>query len=130
MSRTAYHRAYYYANVERRRASARAARRKAREWQAVIRIVSQAVTEARNENPPLGGLTLPGIGNTLELRLKRDESLTDCSSRVNHPTTPRHSGMLVGETTRSNTLNLHRGGQPVGARRQSGSANGTQGDEP
>ena len=130
MSRTTYHRAYYWANVERRRASARAARRKAREWRAVARIVSEAVTEARNENPPDGGLTLPGIGNTLKLRLKRDGSLTDCSSHVNHPTTPRHSGMLVGETTRSITLNLHRGGQPVGARRQSGSANGTQGDEP
>ena len=57
MSRAASHRAYYYANVERRRASARAARRKAREWQAVIRIVCEAVTEARNENPPDGGLT-------------------------------------------------------------------------
>lgn len=56
MSRTAYHRAYYYANVERRRASARAARRKAREWQAVIRIVCEAVTDARNDKPPYRGL--------------------------------------------------------------------------
>ena len=125
MSRTAYHRAYYYANVERRRASARAARRKAREWQAVIRIVSEAVTEARNENPPLGGLTRLVGSLTLQLQLERDGSLMDCSSPVNHPTTPKHSGMLVGETTRSITLNLPRGGQPVGARRQSGSANGT-----
>ena len=68
MSRTTYHRAYYWANVERRRASARAARRKAREWQAVARIVSEAVTEARNENPPDGGLTRPGIGLTLILQ--------------------------------------------------------------
>ena len=63
MSRTAYHRAYYYANVERRRASARAARRKAREWRAVIRIVSEAVIEARNDKPPEGeaeGLTRQG----------------------------------------------------------------------
>jgi hypothetical protein len=47
-------------------------------------------TEARNDKPPEGeaeGLTLPGIGNTLDLRLKRDGSLTDCSSHVNHPTT-------------------------------------------
>ena len=94
----------------------------------MVRIVSEAVTEARNDKPSEGeaeGLTLPGIGNTLDLRLKRDGSLTDCSSPVNHPTTPRHSGMLVGETTRSKSLNLHRGSQPVGARRQSGSANGT-----
>ena len=87
-------------------------------------------TEARNENPPNGGLTLPGNGNTLDLRFQRDGSLTDCSSHVNHPTTPNYSGLLVGVTTRSKSLNLHRGGQPVGARRKSGSANGTQGDEP
>ena len=117
MSRTAYHRAYYYANVERRRASARAARRKAREWQAVIRIVSQAVTEARNENPPLGGLTRLRGSLTLQLRLERDGSLTGCSSPVNHPTTPKHSGMLVGETTRSRSLNSDRGGGPLNAQR-------------
>ena len=119
MSRTAYHRAYYYANVERRRASARAARRKAREWQAVIRIVSQAVTEARNENPPLGGLTRLRGSLTLKLQFQRDESLTGCSSPVNHPTTPC-SGMLVGETTRSIALNLDRGGQPQDAQRVAG----------
>jgi hypothetical protein len=128
MSRTAYHRAYYYANVERRRASARAARRKAREWQAVIRIVCEAVIESRNENPPIGGLTLPGDGITLDLRLKRDGSLKDCSSPVNHPTTPNYSGTLVGETTRRVTLNLHRGGQPVGARRIVGKRKWQQGN--
>ena len=53
------------------------------------------------------------------------DTLKDCSSLVKHPTTPNLSGILVGETTRKMTLNLHRGGQPVGARRQSGSANGT-----
>jgi hypothetical protein len=62
---------------------------------------------------------------TLELLLKRDGSLKDCFSPVNHPTTPNLSGILVGETTRKMTLNLHRGSQPVGARRQSGSANGS-----
>lgn len=128
MSRTAYHRAYYHANVERRRASARAARRKAREWQAVIRIVCEAVIEARNENPPNGGLTLPGDGITLDLRFQRDGSLKDCSSPVNHPTTPNYSGTLVGETTRRVTLNLHRGGQPVGARRVVGKRKWQQGN--
>ena len=53
------------------------------------------------------------------------DTLKDCSSPVKHPTTPNLSGILDGETTRKMTLNLHRGGQPVGARRQSGSANGT-----
>ena len=125
MSRTAYHRAYYWSRISERRASARASRRKARERAAVIKMVCQAVDDARNENPPLGGLTRLRGSLTLQLRLERDGSLMDCSSSVNHPTTPKHSGMLVGETTRSITLNLHRGGQPVGARRQSGSANGT-----
>jgi len=80
-----------------------------------------------NDKPPSGGnggLTRQGGCLTLELQLKRDGSLTDCSSPVNHPTTPNLSGILVGETTRKMTLNLHRGSQPVGARRQSGSANG------
>ena len=117
MSRTAYHRAYYYANVERRRASARAARRKAREWQAVIRIVCEAVTDARNDKPPFGGLTRPVGSLYASIADERDGSLTDCSSSVNHPTTPTYSGTLDGETTRRVTLNLHRGGQPVGARR-------------
>jgi hypothetical protein len=127
MNRTAYHRAYYYANVDRRRASARAARRKAREWRAVIRIVSEAVTEARNDKAHQAFMVGLDAAEGLPYALiadKRDGSLTGCSSLVNHPTTPT-SGMLVGETTRSITLNLHRGGQPVGARRQSGSANGT-----
>jgi hypothetical protein len=82
-------------------------------------------TEARNDKPPFGGLTRLRGSLTLDLRFQRDGSLTGCSSLVNHPTTPKHSGILVGETTRRMTLNLHRGGQPVGARRQSGSANGT-----
>ena len=117
MSRTAYHRAYYYANVERRRASARAARRKAREWQAVIRIVCEAVTDARNDKPPLGGLTRWETHHTLGLQVSVEGSLTGCSSSVNHPTTPNYSGTLVGETTHRVTLNLDRGSQPLGARR-------------
>ena len=119
MSRTAYHRAYYYANLGRRRASARAARRKAREIRAVVKIVCEAVTEARNDKAHqafMVGLDAAGGLPYALIADKRDGSLTDCSSLVNHPTTPR-SGMLVGETTRSITLNPHRGGQPVGALR-------------
>jgi hypothetical protein len=81
-----------------------------------------------NDKPPSGGnggLTRLVGSLTLELQLKRDGSLKDCSSPVNHPTTPNLSGILDGETTRKMTLNLHRGSQPVGARRQSGSANGS-----
>lgn len=132
MSRTAYHRAYYYANVERRRASARAARRKAREWQAVIRIVCEAVTDARNDKPPGGearGLdAVVGLPLRSGCRLSVEGSLKDCSSPVNHPTTPNYSGTLVGETTRRVTLNLHRGSQPVGARRIVGKRKWQQGN--
>ena len=89
MSRTAYHRAYYYANVERRRASARAARRKAREWQAVIRIVCEAVTDARNDKAHQAFMVGLDAAGGLPLRFKCevsvDEILTDCSSHVNHP---------------------------------------------
>ena len=51
MSRTAYAREYYWRTVDARRASARASRRKIRERQAIIRIVCEAVTEARAERP-------------------------------------------------------------------------------
>jgi len=46
--------------------------------------------EARNEKPPSvgnGGLTRLVESLTLGMLLKRDEILTDCSSRVKHPTT-------------------------------------------
>ena len=86
--------------------------------------------EARNDKPPIKGVDAAG---GLPLRFKCevsvDEILTDCSSHVNHPSTPTCSGTLVGETTRRVTSNLHRGSQPVGTRRKSGSVNGTQGDE-
>jgi hypothetical protein len=124
MNRNAYFRQYYWRTVETRRASARASRRKARERAAIIKIVCEAVTEARNDKPPFGGLTRPVGSLYASIADERDGSLTDCSSSVNHPTTPNHSGTLVGETTHRVTLNLDRGSQPLGARRQSGSANG------
>jgi hypothetical protein len=85
---------------------------------AIIKIICEAVTEARNDKPPVGGgLTLPRVSSTLGLRSSVIGSLKDCSSPVNHPTTPRSSGSLDGETTRRESLNPHRGGQPVGAQR-------------
>ena len=60
MNRTDYNRAYYWARLDARRASARASRRKAREWQAVIRIVCEAVTDARNDKPPIKGVDAAG----------------------------------------------------------------------
>ena len=82
-----------------------------------------------NDKPPsgeVGGLTWQGAAYTLNLHIKRDGSLTGCSSLVNHPTTPC-SGMLVGVTTRSNTLNLDRGSQPLGTRRRVGKREWQQG---
>ena len=78
-----------------------------------------AFYEARNDKPPLvgsEGLTWQGGCLTLNLHFKRDGSLTDCSSLVNHPTTPC-SGTLVGETTRRVTLNSDRGSGPLNAQR-------------
>jgi len=85
-------------------------------------------TEARNEKPRRGASGLDGLGGR-SLGLNCGTSvmriLTDCSSLVNHPTTPKCSGNLVGETTRRYALNLDRGGQPLDTRRKSGSVNGT-----
>ncbi|NBN88229.1 MAG: hypothetical protein EBV32_03970 [Proteobacteria bacterium] len=47
-------------------------------------------TEARNDKPPSGGnggLTRLVGSLTLGMQVKRDGSLTDCSSPVNHPAT-------------------------------------------
>ena len=77
-----------------------------------------AFTDARNDKPPMKGVdAVVGLPLRLGCRISVEGSLTDCSSSVNHPTTPTYSGTLDGETTRRVTLNLHRGGQPVGARR-------------
>jgi hypothetical protein len=69
-----------------------------------------------NEKPPNGGLTRQGDCLYAWIASKRDGSLTDCSSLVNHPTTPC-SEMLVGETTRSIVLNSDRGSGPLNAQR-------------
>ena len=72
-----------------------------------------------NDKPPLvGSEGLTRLGGSLYawIASKRDGSLTDCSSPVNHPLTPC-SEMLVGETTRSIVLNSDRGGGPLNAQR-------------
>ncbi len=75
-------------------------------------------TDARNDKPPITGVDAAGgLPIRLGCRVSVEGSLMDCSSSVNHPTTPTYSGTLVGETTRRVTLNLHWGSQPVGARR-------------
>lgn len=79
-------------------------------------------TGARNDKAR-GGLGLDGLGGR-SLGLVCGSSvmriLTDCSSLVNHPTTPKCSGNLVGETTRRYALNPDRGGGPLDAQREAG----------
>ena len=125
MSRTAYHQAYYQAHKEANRASARAYQRRRREREAVIRIVCEAVTEARNDKPPFGGLTGQEGLSYADDAVSRDGSLTDCSSRVNHPTTPNYSGLSGRGNYAQETLNPHRGSQPVDALRKRRGANGS-----
>ena len=117
MSRTAYHQAYYQAHKEARRASTRASKRRVRERQAIIRIVCEAVTEARNDKPPDGGLTGQEGLSYADIAASRDGSLTDCSSRVNHPTTPNYSGLSGRGNHAQRTLNLDRGSGPLDAQR-------------
>jgi hypothetical protein len=81
----------------------------------------------KRQTPCYGGLTRLRGSLTLDLRYKRDGSLMDCSSPVNHPTTPT-SGMLVGETTRSRSLNSDRGGGPLNAQREARKREPQRGD--
>ena len=115
MNRTAYHRAYYYAHLDRRRASARTSRRKAREVRAIIKIVCEAVTDARNDKPPFGGLTRAGGWPYSQDACWSDAKIDRGKRSVNGH--PKCSGTLVGETTHRVTLNLDRGSQPLGTRR-------------
>ena len=117
MSRTAYHQAYYQAHKEANRASARAYQRRRRDREAVIRIVCEAVEEARNDKPPFGGLTGQQGLSYADIAAPRDGSLTDCSSRVNHPTTPNYSGLSGRGNHAQRTLNLDRGSGPLDAQR-------------
>jgi|LauGreDrversion4_2_1035121.scaffolds.fasta_scaffold02736_14 hypothetical protein len=51
MSRAEYHRAYYWQNVQSRRATARRLRAQGRLVSSLIRVLSEAVDEARTERP-------------------------------------------------------------------------------
>lgn len=57
MSRAAYHRAYYWSHLDARREAARLRRRRARWVRGVVKVLCEAVEEARNDKPPFGGLT-------------------------------------------------------------------------
>ena len=78
-----------------------------------------------NEKPPLGGLTLPGGWHYADVASRRTGSVARLTSLSTYLYASAH---LVGETTRRVTLNLHRGGQPVGARRIVGKRKWQQGN--
>ena len=123
MSRTAYHQAYYKAHKEANRASARAYQRRRRERETIIRIVCEAVTEARNDKPPFGGLTGPG-GWPYSQSANRSDAKIDRGKRsVNRPL------LMLGnsgrETNAQGTLNPHRGSHIVDALRKRRGANGS-----
>jgi hypothetical protein len=69
---------------------------------------------ATNEKPPFGGLTLPGDWHYARVAVRRSSSL---ARLITLSTYLYASAFLDGETTRRKSLNLHRGSQPVGARR-------------
>ena len=73
--------------------------------------------DAKTKSPQEGGLTLPGEWHYAWVAIERDGILRNRSGSVNNSVTPRSSGSLDGETTRRESLNPHRGGQPVGAQR-------------
>jgi hypothetical protein len=125
VSRTAYHQAYYKAHKEANRASARAYQRRRREREAIIRIVCEAVTEARNDKPPFGGLTRAG-GWPYSQSANRSDGTIDRGKRsVNAPLLDARLTALVGETTRRANLNPHRGSHIVDALRKRRGANGS-----
>jgi hypothetical protein len=83
---------------------------------------------SRNDKPPVKGVDAARGWPYASIAVERDGSLTGCSSLVNHPTTPNHSGMLVGETTRSRSLNSDRGSGPLNAQRVVGKREPQQGN--
>ena len=78
---------------------------------------TEAINDKAHQAFMVGLDAAGGLPLRFKCELGVDEILTDCSSPVNHPSTPTCSGTLVGETTHRVTLNLDRGSQPLGARR-------------
>jgi len=69
----------------------------------------------QNDKPPFGGLT-DRVGRSIFSPGKMSgDRLVRCISPVKHSLPSAH---LVGETTRRQSLNLDRGGGPLGARRE------------
>jgi len=77
---------------------------------------------ARNDKPPFGGLTRTGGWFYSRDAMRGVVRIVAGERDCQPPTSLLGNSGRVSNAQR--TLNLHRGSQPVGARRQSGSANG------
>jgi hypothetical protein len=77
---------------------------------------------ARNDKPPFGGLTRTGGWFYSRDAMRGVVRIVVGERDCQPPTSLLGNSGRVSNAQR--TLNLHRGSQPVGARRQSGSANG------
>ena len=75
-------------------------------------------TEPRNDKPPFGGLTQAGGWLYSGIAMRGVVRIATGERGCQSP--PPSSGILVGETTHRVTLNLDRGSQPLGARRNVG----------
>jgi hypothetical protein len=76
MSRAAYHRAWYHANLESRREASRIKARRRRWVRGVMKVLCEAVEEARNDKAPTGGaLTRAGGEPYAYVRVQRDGRL-------------------------------------------------------
>ena len=92
MSRAAYHRAWYHANLESRREASRIKARRRRWVRGVVDVLCEAVEEARNDKPPFGGLTRAG-GGPYSRGVTRGVVTIDRGNRsVNHPSQPLDMG--------------------------------------
>ena len=77
MNRTVYFREYYWRTVETRRVSARVSRRKARERAAIIKIVCEAVTEARNDKAHQAFMVGLDAAGGLPIRFRCESSVME-----------------------------------------------------
>lgn len=76
MSRAAYHRAWYWSHLDVRREAARVRRRRARWVRGVVKVLCEAVEEARNDKAPTeGALTRAGGEPYAYVRVQRDGRL-------------------------------------------------------
>lgn len=86
MSRAAYHRAWYWSHLESRREAARLRRRRARWVRGVVKVLCEAIDEARNDKTPCGVLTRAGGGPYSRIAYRSVITIDRGNGSVKHPT--------------------------------------------